>query len=160
MIGAVFAVDDTGGMGKGGTIPWPFNKQDMMWFKGITQNQVVVMGRKSWDSPDMIKPLPNRQNIVFTNNFFEQDGIEQVRGDVCEALLAIAERYPTKDILVIGGADLLVKAKPVIQVAYVTRIAGNFECDTRIDIDEFLKGFKLEASYDLGTCVVEKYATI
>jgi len=160
MIGAVFAVDDKGGMGKEGTIPWPFNKEDMMWFKEITQNQVVVMGRKSWESPDMIKPLPKRKNIVFTNNFFEQDDIEQIRGDVCEGLQNIKERYPDKEILVIGGANLLEKARPVIKFAYVTRIAGDYNCDTRIDVDQFLDGLNKVAEYDLGTCVVEKYATI
>ena len=63
-------------------------------------------------------------------------------------------------MFVIGGADLLVKAKPVIESVYVTRIAGDFDCDTRIDIDEFLKGFKLTSEYDLGTCVVKKYESI
>lgn len=160
MISAIFAIDDKGGMGKGGVIPWPYNKDDMMWFKEITQKQVVVMGRKSWESPDMIKPLPNRHNVVFTNHFFEQDDIDQIRGEVCDGLIAVEQKYPNKNVFVIGGADLLVKAKPVIESVYVTRIAGDFDCDTRIDIDEFLKGFKLTSEYDLGTCVVKKYESI
>ena len=47
-------------------------KQDLKYFKNVTTNcntntNVVVMGRKIWDSLP-VKPLPNRINVVITRN--------------------------------------------------------------------------------------------
>lgn len=157
MIAALFAVDSIGGMGWKGSMPWPSNKDDMKWFKTSTQNQIVVMGKKSWDSPDMPKPLPGRANIVFTNNFFECDSIEQVRGDVCEALLNIKRNNQKKNIFVIGGANLLLQSRPVLERAYITKIPGEYLSDVQIDVSSFLEGMTLFQKVNLGSCVVEEY---
>jgi dihydrofolate reductase len=157
MIAAIFAVDEVGGMGYKGHISWPHNKDDMKWFKEATQNQIVVMGRKTWESPDMPKPLPGRLNVVFTNNFFPVDEIEQVKGDVCEALKALKQGNKRKKIFVIGGADLLAQSRPVLERVYLTRIKGEYLNDTVINVDEFLQGMTLINSINLGTCVVEEY---
>lgn len=45
------------------------DKNDMEHFKDTTMGQVVVMGRKTWDSlPDKFKPLPGRINIILTRD--------------------------------------------------------------------------------------------
>lgn len=158
MIAAIFAVDDIGGIGYKGRISWPHNKDDMKWFKEATQNQIVAMGRKTWNSPDMPKPLPGRLNVVFTNNFFQIDEIEQVKGDVCEALKALKQSNKRKKIFVIGGADLLVQSRPVLDRIYLTRIKGEFINDTFINVEDFLNGMQLINTINLGTCIVEEYA--
>ncbi len=157
MIAAVFAVDDIGGMGWDGSMPWPHNKDDMKWFKTITQNQIVVMGKKSWESPDMPKPLPGRHNVVFTNNFFECDDIEQIRGDVCEALSSIKKSNRRKNVFVIGGPNLLLQSRPVLEKIYLTRIPGEYLNDTSIDLETFLSGMTLKQTINLGSCKVEEY---
>ena len=160
MIGAVFAVDDRGGIGRDGTIPWPYNKEDMRWFKHATTNSVVIMGKRSWNSPDMIKPLPERINVVVTNEFLDRQDIVQFKGDVCEGIAQIQERFPNKNIFVIGGADILMQAKPMLECAYITRIPGDYMCDTSIDLTLFLSEFKLSNSQELGTCTLELYERI
>jgi dihydrofolate reductase len=157
MISAVFAVDQAGGMGWQGSIPWPHNKDDMKWFKTITQNQIVVMGKKTWDSPDMPSPLPGRHNVVFTNEFFHQDDIEQVKGDVCEALTSIKTSNKRKNVFVIGGVNLLLQSRPVLERVYITRIAGEYLSDTKLDTASFLEGMKLVQTVNLGSCTVEEY---
>ena len=157
MIAAVFAVDNIGGMGWKGTLPWPHNKDDMKWFKTITQGQIVVMGKRSWDSPDMPKPLPGRLNVVFTNNFFDCNEVEQIRGDVCEALLSVQKHNKKKNVFVIGGPNLLLQSKPVLERVYVTKIPGEYLNDTSIDVTSFLDGMKLFQTVNLGSCVVEEY---
>jgi dihydrofolate reductase len=157
MIAALFAVDRAGGMGWQGSMPWPHNKDDMNWFKITTQNQVVVMGRKTWDSPDMPTPLPGRFNIVFTNKFFDQDDIEQVKGDVCEALKSMKKHYKGKNIFVIGGPNLLLQSKPVLERIYITRIPGEYLNDTVLNVPEFLEGMTLKQTVNLGSCFVEEY---
>lgn len=160
MISALFAVDDLGGMGLNGNMPWPFNKEDMIWFKKATEGQVVVMGKKSWHSPDMPKPLPKRLNVVFTNDFMDREDIIQIRGDVCEGLLTIENSYPDQEIFVIGGANLLEQAKPVLKKIYITRIPGKHESDVKINVEEFLSGFQLINSQQFTTCKVEEYEAI
>lgn len=157
MIAGLFAVDQIGGMGWKGSMPWPNNKDDMKWFKTTTQGQVVVMGRKTWDSPDMPTPLPGRSNVVFTNNFFECDEIEQIRGDVCEALVSLQRHHRKQNIFVIGGPNLLLQSKPVLEKVYITRIPGEYLNDTSLDVENFIKDLIFKRSMNLGSCTVEEY---
>lgn len=157
MIIALFAVDDTGGMGINGHMPWPHNKDDMQWFKKTTQGQIVVMGKKTWEAPDMPKPLPGRTNVLFTNNFIDNDDIEQIRGDVPEALTAIQKSNKKINVFVIGGPNLLVQAKPAIEKVFITRINGEYISDTVLNVPEFLEGFSLVDKKNLGSCFVEEY---
>jgi dihydrofolate reductase len=157
MIAAAFAIDDIGGMGWKGGMPWPHNKDDMRWFKTLTQGHIVVMGKRTWESTDMPTPLPGRHNVVFTNNFFDCDEIEQIKGDVCEALKTINQQNKKQKVFVIGGPNLLLQTKPMLEKVYLTRIAGEFFNDVQIDIDEFLVGLTLTNTINLGSCIVEEY---
>lgn len=64
------------GIGFQGAIPWRI-PEDLAHFKEITTANkelkysfdIVVMGRKTWESlPDKFRPLPDRYNIVLSNN--------------------------------------------------------------------------------------------
>lgn len=160
MIVAIFAVDAANGMGNQGAIPWPFNKEDMKWFKNATEGQIVVMGKKSWESPDMPKPLPKRHNVVFTNSIIDNEHITQIKGNVCEGLQWLQNKSPGMDVFVIGGANLLMQARPAIERAFVTRMPDKYTCDTFINLDNFLKGFTLVDTTDLETCKVEEYEAV
>ena len=157
MIVGLFAVDNVGGMGVNGHMPWPHNKDDMQWFKKTTQGQIVVMGRRTWEAPDMPKPLPGRVNVLFTNEFIERDDVEQIRGDVCEALTSIQKSNKKLDVFVIGGPNLLEQAKPVLEKLLITRINGEYFSDTKLNLDSFLDSFSLVDKINLGSCTVEEY---
>jgi dihydrofolate reductase/thymidylate synthase len=73
----IVACDNKFGIGLNNSVPWKI-KEDMKYFKEITSKvpedsyfnyiNAVVMGRKTWDSiPEKFKPLPNRLNIILTN---------------------------------------------------------------------------------------------
>ena len=57
MIKAIMATDDKGGVSKGKSMPWPKNSNDLQWFKKNTLNQVVIMGRLTWEDPLIPTPL-------------------------------------------------------------------------------------------------------
>ena len=59
----VAAVADNGVIGVDGALPWHL-PEDFAHFKATTLDQVVVMGRKTYES--MGRPLPRRTNIVVT----------------------------------------------------------------------------------------------
>ena len=162
MIIGLFAVDENGGVGHKGTMPWGPIKEDLQWFKQITLNQVVVMGKKSWHSPDMPKPLPKRTNVVISNALATEipNAHAVLGGNVPDLLKFVDSEYYNYDVFVIGGVNILLQAKPVLQKLYITRIPGTYEADTRIDLDTFLEGFILTNTNDLGTCKVEEYEAI
>lgn len=157
MIGAVFAVDKTNGMGYDNRLSWPHNPDDMRHFKSLTDNQVVAMGKRTWSSSDMPSPLPNRLNVLFTNNFLDREDIFQARGDIPTALKKVQMQHADKNVFVIGGPNILMQAKPVLQRIYLTRIDGEYMNDTYIDLDMFLEGFAFKKSLRLTNCTIEIY---
>lgn len=157
MIAAIFAVDEAGSMGWKGSLPWPHNKDHISWFNTASQNQIIAMGRNTWDSPDLPTPLAGRLNVVFTSKFFDNDDIEQIKGDVCEALKSIKHYNRKKNIFVIGGPNILNQAKPVLEKVYIARIPGEFLSDVTLNVPEFLKGMSLHQTINLGSCVIEEY---
>ena len=107
MIKAILAVDQVGGIGLNGTLPWPHNKEDMKWFQDNTSGHIVLMGRRTWDDPKMPKPLPNRINLVATSRPINMAGVMTLRSDIQRRLSSIQQEFPNKDIFIIGGKRLL-----------------------------------------------------
>jgi len=52
-------------IGAGGRIPWHL-PEDFKWFKQMTMGNIVVMGRKTFES--LGHPLSNRKNMVLTRH--------------------------------------------------------------------------------------------
>src|SRR5258708_16745603 len=52
-------------IGAGNKIPWHL-PEDFKWFKKMTMGNVVVMGRKTFES--LGQPLPNRKNLILTRH--------------------------------------------------------------------------------------------
>lgn len=84
-------------------------KNDLANFKGMTVGNVVIMGRKTFESLPGGKPLPDRINIILTSdteygvepadNVFITNSIQDTV-DLCEAL------FPDKEWFVIGGESI------------------------------------------------------
>lgn len=148
MIKAILACDALGGIGKSGDMPWPTNKKDLAHFKKITNGHTVVMGSATWNS-GMPKPLPNRRNVVVTRNpNFEAPGAEILTGDIKQGLTKLAE---SNTVFVIGGAILFRELIDEISIFHLTRIAGNFYCDTFLPMEEIESKFELIESVEVST---------
>lgn len=136
MLKAIFAIDLNGGMGFKGTLPWPHDHEDMKWFKLHTQNQIIVMGSKTWSDPNMRNPLPNRINVVISDKskfkFFGADHIIKTY-DIKTSLLELQSQYKNKICWIIGGAKLLTLLRNSIDNAYVTHYQSRYEVDTILD---------------------------
>ena len=59
----VVAVAENGVIGRDNAMPWRI-KSDLKYFRSVTMNKPVIMGRKTYAS--IGKPLPGRTNIVVT----------------------------------------------------------------------------------------------
>lgn len=132
---AIFAVDSANGIGKNGSLPWPKNKEDFAWFRQHTLGQTVIMGRNTWDDPLFPKPLPNRTNIVVTSRPVDVPGVIVVS--------SIGDASIPQDAIVIGGAGLITSMLDRIDTIYLTRFAGNYNCDVILDLDRILLDFHL-----------------
>jgi dihydrofolate reductase len=62
---AIAAMSENRVIGNGNKIPWHL-PEDFKWFRKMTAGNVVVMGRKTFES--LGKPLPNRFNFVLTRH--------------------------------------------------------------------------------------------
>lgn len=147
-VNAIFAIDNNGGMGKNGTLPWPYDREDMKWFVSNTKNQVVVMGSNTWNDQNMPTPLPGRINVVITSKHIEDfPGAEYVirpnKDEIEFGFSEINRDYPDIDIWVIGGSQVLDITQNLIQKAYITQFDNNFDCDINLDIEKWLLEFNL-----------------
>ena len=75
MISAIVAVDNNWGIGFNGDLLERI-PEDLRYFKEITENNWIVMGRKTWDSLPK-KPLPNRPHLVITNNPMSYEDMDE-----------------------------------------------------------------------------------
>jgi dihydrofolate reductase len=144
MIKAILACDDTGGVSKDGTLPWPNNSTDLKWFKDNTLGHVVIMGSTTWNDPHMPRPLPDRWNIVATSRVAEHTGAnEYIFGDLNEKVKQVAERNPGLITWVIGGPKIIEQTLGVIDEFYLSRIPGNYDCDTHLPLKKIDSLFEL-----------------
>lgn len=146
-IKAILACDDAGGIAKDGEMPWPKNKRDMEWFRSHTTGHVVIMGSSTWNSKGMPKPLSDRVNIVATNqdpDLFECDGV--VKNNLLLATMRVQDMYLANDVWVIGGANIVEQTLPAVEEFLITRIKGNFDCDTFLDLETIQSKYELAES--------------
>ena len=144
MIKAIFATDLQGGIGRNGSLPWPHDKEDLRHFREHTTGHIVVMGSNTWLDPMMPKPLPNRTNVVVTNqsvDLFREHAEVVIGAELRPSLQVLENQNPGKIIWIIGGAKLLKSCHPYIKEIYLTTFCDNFNCDVTIDMNEYLKNF-------------------
>ena len=127
MIHVILAHDNKFGIGKDNDLPWPKHAEDMKWFRRHTKDEVVVMGRKTYESFGS-KPLPKRKNVVVTNQLLS--GVDTVAGNIESVLNILAAQYPKNTIWVIGGKNLYLQALPFCRAVFVTKFDQSYDCDT------------------------------
>ena len=145
MIKGIMAIDEIGGISKGQSMPWPKNSIDLKWFKENTLNNVVIMGRKTWQDPFMPTPLKSRVNVLVTNknpklfegaDYYFSENIEQ-------KIKNIQNKYEKKDVFIIGGSEIINLTINIIQEFYLTRIYGNYNCEKFLNISLIENNMKL-----------------
>ncbi len=115
-------------LGKGNDLIWHF-KEDMKFFKETTTGSSVIMGRKTFES--LPKALPNRKNIVITNNSdYVADGGYVVNS--IEKALELAG----DNAFIIGGGNIYSQFLPLADKIYLTEIED--EC---ADADTYFPQF-------------------
>ena len=98
----IAAVARNGVIGDGHDIPWRI-PEDWQRFKRLTTGQVLIMGRRTYDS--IGRPLPGRTTVVITRDKrWRRDGVRAVR--ILDEAFALARDLGPETIFVAGGGEV------------------------------------------------------
>lgn len=124
-LSAIVAISKNNVIGKDNELPW-YLPADLKYFKKITINHPVIMGRKSYEA--IGQPLPKRTNIVLTRDpYFIASSI--IVAHSVEEALALAYDIDTDEVFVIGGAMIFEHCLPFLDRLYITEIHADFDGD-------------------------------
>jgi dihydrofolate reductase len=124
---AIAAMAENRTIGNGGALPWSI-PSEMKFFREITANGTVLMGRKTFEA--IGHPLPDRRNVVISSNLqWCWDGVTVVH---CFGELLDLE---IDGILwLCGGASLYGALLPACRELYLSVVRGNFDGDAKFPI--------------------------
>lgn len=157
---AIVAVDENGGFSKNGKIPWNY-PDDFKWFQQRTKGHICVMGRTTYDDiadhlGDKVTEsiLPDRKCFVVTSRPLEKDNAIAV-ASISDVDKHLTEDDLTKTIFFCGGQQIHSEGIAKCQIAYITIINKDAECDRFFStnyVEKFFtmdQVFKTETSPDL-----------
>ena len=116
-------------------------KEDMKYFRKLTLGNIVVMGRKTFESLPEGRPLPGRTNIVLTRQ--TGWGAVLAKGDEEFVVLHSPEQVLSyvadrrEDVYVIGGGEVYRQFLRCASKAYITKVQAEKQADTFFpDLDQ------------------------
>jgi dihydrofolate reductase len=132
----ILACDPDGGIGYKNKLPWTKIQGDLPRFKKLTDGQVVVMGRNTWESLPK-KPLLGRLNFILTSQ-----NLLLPNGAISVPNLNHFSEY--KNAWLIGGASVINSHWHMIDVVHLTRTFTTYTCDTFVDLLKLTREFSLQ----------------
>ena len=124
-------MDSNRGIGKDNDLMWHL-PAEMRFFTATTKEQIVVMGRKNYDSiPEKYRPLPNRENVVLSRNADFNAGDCKVFTSLSECVEHFSSETERK-LFVIGGGQIYREALAHADLTelFITYLDHAFERDT------------------------------
>lgn len=124
-------------IGNNNKLLW-YLKQDLEYFRKITHENIVVMGRKTYDSLP-IKPLPNRIHVIITRqpkNYISSNHIFYTNLEYALELLdKLQKKYKSK-IIIAGGTAIYNYFFPYCKKLHITYVDNDLQGDAIFPISE------------------------
>ena len=122
----IVATNKEGIIGINNTIPW-YIPEDLQYFKKITENHIIVMGRKTFESlPNILK---NRIHLILTkNSLFSDKYKNQENVYVCNSivqsniLLNDLIEKTGKKVFIIGGSEIYSLFYDYCKIFHITQV--------------------------------------
>jgi len=115
-------------IGKDNQLLWSL-PNDLKRFRELTTGKPCVMGRKTWESlPPKFRPLPNRENIIFTgNSHYKPEGAETVN-----STMDFWQKYEKRDeeFMIIGGSQIYWEFIDEATTLYLTYVHEMYDGDS------------------------------
>tara|TARA_Y100000748_G_scaffold303504_1_gene308828 strand:- start:1615 stop:2118 length:504 start_codon:yes stop_codon:yes gene_type:complete len=127
-------------IGVNNDLPWKL-KKDLQHFSAYTQNKVIVMGRKTFES--IGRPLPNRKNIVISSTLSSTSEIQIVNSleqAISEATDWNKENNLAEEVVLIGGGYIFKESINLVNKLVLTRVNCDIDGDVfypRLDFKEW-----------------------
>lgn len=157
MISLIWAMDKNWLIGKDNVLPWHF-KEDLIYFKEKTSNQVVLMGDKTYFSLKgyyKTKPLPYGKIYVAS-----LEDLKLEDATVINNINEFLSTYPKdSNLWVIGGATIYKLSLPFADRLYITHINHEYEGNMyfpRFDLENDFKVISKRHSDILCFAVYER----
>ena len=115
-------------IGQGHKIPWHL-PEDFKWFKKMTTGQIIVMGRKTFES--IGKPLPDRTTLILSRSQFQFPGVTTI-ADLTQIKLATEAR----EVFICGGAQIYAHTLHLCSDLYLTLVKRTVEGDAFFPVFE------------------------
>lgn len=134
----VVAMDKQHAIGVNNQLPWHLS-DDLKHFKALTQNGVVLMGRKTYDS--MGRVLPKRVNWVLTRDTsWHAEGVKVAHSlnELMDAAAADVKALQQSSIFIIGGGELFTLCMPFTDRLEITHV------DLQVNGDAFYPAIPAE----------------
>lgn len=116
-------------------------KKDMEYFRTLTLQNIVVMGRKTFESLPAGRPLPERKNIVLTRQMGWGEAYAKGDEDFIifhspdQVLAFVADQR--EDVYIIGGGEVYRQFLGCASRAYITKVKARKQADTFFpDLDQ------------------------
>jgi len=120
MISIIAAIGKNRELGKDNKLLWQI-PSDMKRFKDLTTGNVVIMGRKTYESlPEKYRPLPDRLNIIITRDSNYTAPGANVYNSIETAIEEA--RKTNKEIFIIGGAQIYLLGIKYAEKLYLTLV--------------------------------------
>ena len=130
----VALIDEGYGLGKDNKLLYRI-KEDMKFFREITTNHYIVMGKNTFLSLNGL--LPNRKHLVISTSM-ESDNLVKVYKSIDDFLND--STLKSEDVFVIGGGQIYKELLPYTDLMYLTKVHSYREADAyfpRFDINDF-----------------------
>ena len=154
----IVACDINGCIGNNGELPWHL-PADLKRFKELTSGGVVVMGRKTFESLNC-KPLPNRVNIVITNDFQLKVDHASSKAIFYSSISAAIQKAKyeamvlgLKEVWIIGGQTIYEQTMQYVDRIEKTLIHGRYYGDAFYKLPTNIEGIcssTLQIDYRTG----------
>jgi dihydrofolate reductase len=118
-------------IGSDGDIPWHL-RDDLLFFKDATLGNVVIMGRKTYESiPDKHRPLKDRLTYVITRNpdYYIDEPNVRVFQNFEKALFSASLIARDSEVFIAGGEEIYRLALPHTTKIYATVLLQDYEGD-------------------------------
>ena len=130
MIILVAAIAKNWAIGKNNSMLWHL-PNDFKHFKNVTSGNLILMGRKTFESLPGV--LPNRKHLIITkqNNYAVPEQCETY-----PTITSAIEKYKDQTIYIIGGGEIYKQTLPIADQMEITLVDEDFE-----DADAFFPEF-------------------
>lgn len=151
MIAAIVAVDNNWGIGYDGELLERI-PEDIKYFRELTENNIVIMGRKTWDSLPT-QPLPGRTNVVISSKYnFEAFSGKGKPPLICSNIEHVKEYLGPnyiydRDIFIIGGGSIYEQLLPYCDTVFLTHIGKDHK-----NVDTYFPRIDKDSEWEIDTC--------